>query len=150
MGVGTVLALLVLIPATTPASSKAEVVVDTFQVDSRSAPGNPKAPAKVTVRGWNPGASQTGKWSGVVKSEKNECQKGRYVELFRRAGKENFGVGNTITEKQGQKWVWELPTVTKQVAGKYFAYAYPTDGCKRAESEIFNYPQDNRAARAPF
>ncbi len=90
----------------------------------------------------------TGEWSGVVKSDKNSCQKDRYVELFRRAGKENIGVGNTVTVKDGQKWVWELPTLAKQLNGKYFALAAPTEDCKRAESKIFDYPEDNPPPRA--
>ena len=109
-----------------------------------------KASAKVTVKGWHSTILTSGLWSGVVKSDKKKCQKDRYVELFLRQGKENQGIGNANTVKEGNKWIWVVQTSGGEPdEGKYFALAAPTDDCKRAESKIFTYPDDNPARRRP-
>ena len=56
---------------------------------------------------------------------------------------DNVSVGSGTTAKQGNgKWIWE-EFAFEPLSGEYFALAPPTNKCKRAESKIFTYPDDN-------
>ena len=97
--------------------------------------------AKVTVLGWFPfGAPPSGFWQVRVKSDTNKCQKERNVELYREP---NDLIGSGATAKQGDgRWIWE-DFEFEPSSGEYFAFAPPTVKCKRSESKIFTYPDDN-------
>ena len=104
-----------------------------------------KPKAKVTVLGWFPfGPPPAGFWLVRVKSDANKCQKKRNVELYKREGEDNvsLGSGNTAKEGSGEFWIWEFAAF-EPADGDYFALAPPTNKCKRAESKIFTYPDDN-------
>lgn len=103
-----------------------------------------KPKAKVTVLGWFPfGPPPAGFWQVRVKSDANKCQKERDVELYMRQGEDNVSLGSGTTAKQGDgKWIWE-EFAFEPLSGEYFALAPPTNKCKRAESKIFTYPDDN-------
>lgn len=103
-----------------------------------------KAPSKVKVLTWFPfGPPPSGFWQVRVKSDVNQCQKERFVEFYQRAGKENVLLGSGTTAKQGSgKWIWEFFSPEPE-NGDYFALAPPTQKCKRSESKIFTYPDDN-------
>ena len=109
-----------------------------------------KAESKVTIRGWTSSAPPAGEWSGRLKSERAKCHKDRYIELFRRTAKDPVGIGNTVSEKVGEKWIWEVPFNTGVPAtAKYFVTVTPTEDCKGDESKIFKFPEDNPPPR-PF
>jgi hypothetical protein len=102
-----------------------------------------KAKTKVTISGWD-SSPPPGMWRGRLTSDKAKCRKLRYIELFMHVDKENFGMGNTTAEKDGKKWVWEVPTpLGAPEDGDYFVTVTPTEDCARDESKIFSYPYDN-------
>ena len=104
-----------------------------------------KPKAKVTVLGWFPfGPPPAGFWQVRVKSEKNKCQKERDVELYMRQGRTTSLLGSGTTAKQAERQVdlgdpafEPLPTASTSPSPP------PTNKCKRAESKIFTYPDDN-------
>ena len=103
-----------------------------------------RADAKVIINYYDP-PPIIGSWVGKVKSERKACKKNREVILYRRAGEDNEEVGSDTTVREGNHWVWGV--VAPDVEGDYFASAPPTPKCKRSESKIFNYPDDNPPLR---
>ncbi len=99
-----------------------------------------KAEAKVVIKYYTP--LGTGSWSGLVKSERKACKKDRKVILYRRAGEKNEKIGSSTTSREGNKWYWTVFDPAGE-EGKYFALAPPTCKCKRSESKLFDYPDDN-------
>ena len=106
-----------------------------------------RADAKVTINYYVP-PPIIGYWVGKVKSERKACKKDREVILYRRAGEDNDEVGSATTVRDGNHWVWDV--AAGEVDGNYFALAPPTPKCKREESKIFNYPDDNPPPRRPY
>ena len=126
-GICAVLALALLAPATASAA---------------------KAEAKVTISHFT--LPENGSWNGVIKSDRKACVKNREVTVYRREGKENDEIGSDTAAKDGNRWLWSVGTGNlKMQEGKYFALAPPTAKCKRAESKIFDYPEDNPTRGAP-
>jgi hypothetical protein len=114
----------------------------------RAAKAEAKAETTVTIQKWTPGTPPTGEWSGRLSSEKNSCNRLRYIEIFRKeGGKVQGGIGNTTAQKEGHKWIWRLPSPVKVANGKYFVTVTPTEDCRGDESEIYRYPQDNPPPR---
>ena len=110
----------------------------------RPPPRRRKPKAKVTVLGWFrlwPTARRV--WQVRVKSDANKCQKERDVELYRRQGEDNVCSAAALRRSRGTASGSGRFVRSSPPSGDYFAFAPPTDKCKRAESKIFTYPDDN-------
>jgi hypothetical protein len=81
--------------------------------------------------------AQQGGFFGLVKSQKQKCEAGRKVVLFKQTGSvqklsQDIKIGSDIAQPNGPHSMWSINT---NKSGRFYAHVGATPGCQPASSK---------------